>query len=93
MDILLSSKLAPFFFLLSMDIHRNILMLASTLMALVNIGMFPGIFLGISMEMVLDGLREGVSGIFLKLSGVSISHKKEICQSIIIEGVKGAQGS
>ena len=50
MDILFSGKLAPLFFLFSTDIPRNILMLASTLRVLANLGIFPRIITGIPME-------------------------------------------
>ena len=53
-----------FFFLFSTDIPRNVLTLASTLRVLANGGKFPGIFLGISVEMVLAGLREGFNSMY-----------------------------
>ena len=61
MDIHLSSQLARFYRDIPMNIPGNIPRLARTLKALANRGIFSGIFLGISVKMVLAGLRDGYS--------------------------------
>ena len=57
-NIPLSTQLVLFFFFFSMDIPKNIFM---SVKALANREIFPGVFLGIFLEMVQTGLRGGYS--------------------------------
>ena len=68
-NILLSSQLGPFCMDIRKSIPENVHLLARTLKALVNIGIFVGIFLGISMENGPSWLEKWI---FQKGSGISL---------------------